>query len=542
MTLRSPPDPDLDRAIGALTAEELRAFVRDALERLDDEPRNALADSLMARAAKGRAGWKPPGPSRRIVADVKRFADAAHRIGYAEPTEVDNFLRLATRAFLAGDHTTARGVFEALLPPIGDGEIDLGQHEMVDEVLSVNPHECAAQYLASVYGTTPLEARAEALGAAMDAVRGVASTWAPLEQMERVTTSPLPELDAFLPRWVKHLEQQPPSDDEAEEDRDRWVLEAILRLEGVPGLERISRKTKKPLALRAWCEARVEQGDWAEALRAYDEATKLAGKSHWRGDFLDGAALAAQRLGRRDAATRLHAAWLGAPSVARLLRWLGAGSPPAVTLAKRANAAIGRCPATAGRQLGLLYVLTGDVPAAAKLLAKAPGLGWSGEGHPGHVLFPAFAGLLAEGTGGTLSAELFTGLQEAPRDRLGMDWDDADAERPELSTPTMAELIGTAGPSACIDSQDREAMLEAMRAAATKRVAGILGNKRRGHYGHAARLLACCLELAPATGRQQAVAEWVGKVRKAYSRYSAFQEECRKALTSISSRSDRRAR
>ncbi len=101
---------------------------------------------------------------------------------------------------------------------------------------------------------------------------------------------------------------------------------------------------------------------------------------------------------------------------------------------------------------GLLYVLTGDVPAAAKLLAEAPGLGWSSEGHPGHVLFPALAGLLAEGTRATLSAELFRSLQEAPRDQLDMDWDNGDEERPKLSTPTIAELIGTAGrvlPRAC---------------------------------------------------------------------------------------------
>ena len=46
-------EPDLDSALEALTADELRAFVRDALERLDDEPRGQLVDSLVARAAKG---------------------------------------------------------------------------------------------------------------------------------------------------------------------------------------------------------------------------------------------------------------------------------------------------------------------------------------------------------------------------------------------------------------------------------------------------------------------------------------------------------
>ena len=37
-------------------------------------------------------------------------------------------------------------MFEALLPPIAVGEIDLGQHELVDEVLTVDTHACVAQY------------------------------------------------------------------------------------------------------------------------------------------------------------------------------------------------------------------------------------------------------------------------------------------------------------------------------------------------------------------------------------------------------------
>jgi hypothetical protein len=533
--LRSQHDLDFDSALDAMTAEELRSFVRDALDRLDDEPRSALLHSLIGRAAKGSAGWRPPGPSRRIGDEVARFADAARRVGYGEPAVVDDYLRQGSKAFLAGDHATARRVFEALLPPVSDVEIDLGQHEMVDEVLTVNAQECAAQYLASVYMTTPLRDRGKVLSEAMDAVSGFASFWAPLEQMERVTAGPLPELEAFLPRWVKRLERLAPSEGEWEADRDRWLREAVLRVEGVAGLERIARKTRKPEALWAWCDAVVKQGDWAEALRAYDDATKLAGKSHWRGDFLDGAALAARELARPDATARLETAWLRAPTVVRLLRWLDAGSPTAATLVKRASEAIKRCPTKAGRQVGLLHVLGGNVHAAARLLAKAPGLGWSSDDHPGHLLFPAFAGLLADGARATLSAELFASLQDTPRDPLAMDWGNGDEEKPKLSTPSIAEPIRKVRPAARIDSQGRKEMLEAMQAATTRRVEGILGNKRRRHYGHAAVLVACCLELAPVAGQQEEVAEWVATVRKAYSRFPAFQEECRRALASISS-------
>lgn len=291
-------DPDLDRALDAMTAEELRPFVRHALERLQDEPRAELVDSLIARAASGSSGWRPRAPARRIVEEVERFAQVGRQIGSAEPHAVDGYLRQGIKASLAGEHETAHRVFEALLLPIADAEIDLGQHELVDEVLTVDVHECAARYALSVYLGTPLEDRADALEHAIDAVCGLASFWSPLEQMERVAAGPLPELDAFLPGWIRHLEREPSPENEWE--RDRWLREAVLRLEGVAGLERIARQTKRPEALQAWCRELAERAEWAESLRACEDAARLVGATHWRGHFLDGAALAGQQLGRRD--------------------------------------------------------------------------------------------------------------------------------------------------------------------------------------------------------------------------------------------------
>ena len=155
------------------------------------------------------------------TANSRRFgvARTARHAGSADPVEVDGYLRQGTKAFLAGEHAIARGVFEALLPPIAHGEIDLGQHEIVDEVLTVNEHECAARYVVSVYLTTPLEGRAEALCRAIEAVRGLGLFWSPLEEMERVATGPLPALGAFLPLWVEHTEREPSSVTDWENDR-----------------------------------------------------------------------------------------------------------------------------------------------------------------------------------------------------------------------------------------------------------------------------------------------------------------------------------
>src|SRR5215213_1259230 len=156
-------DTGLDGPAEAMTAPELRAFVRAVLDELEEEQRNRVIDSLMTRAAKGDAGWKPNRPSSRIVNDARSVADAAQRVGHADPDDVSEHLRLASKAFLAGDHASARAVFEALLIPISTVDIDLGQRELVDDVLSVDVHTCIAQYVTSVSTPTPLADRAGAV-------------------------------------------------------------------------------------------------------------------------------------------------------------------------------------------------------------------------------------------------------------------------------------------------------------------------------------------------------------------------------------------
>ncbi len=37
--------------------------------------------------------------------------------------------------------------------------------------------------------------------------------------------------------------------------------------------------------------------------------------------------------------------------------------------------------------------------------------------------------------------------------------------------------------------------------------------------------MACCVELAPRVGREVEVRQWFSKIRREYSRFSAFQKE-----------------
>jgi hypothetical protein len=72
--------------------------------------------------------------------------------------------------------------------------------------------------------TTPIERRPAAIIHAMDAMRGNALFFSALGEMERVAVEPLPDLEAFLPAWVTHVDQPSLSEDEWDDERVRWPL------------------------------------------------------------------------------------------------------------------------------------------------------------------------------------------------------------------------------------------------------------------------------------------------------------------------------
>jgi hypothetical protein len=135
------------------------------------------------------------------------------------------------------------------LPPIACVDIDLGQHELVEEVLGVDARVCVAQYIASVDTTTPLRSRADEILQAIERVQGVGTLSSPIKEMENVSAGSLPDLWAFRPLWVKRLQRLRPSKDAWE--TERWLREAVFRVDDVNGLERIARKTRRSQACLA---------------------------------------------------------------------------------------------------------------------------------------------------------------------------------------------------------------------------------------------------------------------------------------------------
>lgn len=514
-----PQASTIDAALEALDASELRAVIRGMVRTLDDSARSRLASEVIDRAARSPSGWLPPGPDDSIVEEIEEYAGSACDVGYADPSVVDDYLREGSNAFLGRKYRQAARIFRALLGPIGTGDIDLGQDELVEEVLGTDLDAVATQFAVSAYMTATPARRAQAVLLAMDELH-FGQFLSPLRALEEAAVEPLPGFGDFLSQWRSALDERTQADRNPEWDTDpgfdwdsdaeRWQREVVERMQGTGGLAELARASRRTGDLHAWCDALVAAGNWKGALAAFDDAAEIAvDRPYARGDFLDGAALAAERLGRSDLPVRLARACREAPSMARLRRWLGS-SKSRKTLRERVSEALAVCPRDQIRQIALLTLLGGNFEAAAKLLAAAPGLGWSSDDHPGHVLFPLFVSLLGDEP------------LEVDESDVVDDFDVAGALGDgRLATPAVAELVELAGLRAPDDAKVRAAVLVAMRQSAEKRIAGVTGKQRRRHYAHAASLALACRRIDGSAG----TAKWFADIQAEYRRYPALQRE-----------------
>jgi hypothetical protein len=503
---------DVDSALDVLSADELRKTVRNVLDELDEQARGRVASALINHAARSKSGWTPALVAEREVAETISFAKAAQRVAHADPSAVEEHLRRGTRAFLRKDYASAHRILGALLVPIGKCEIDLGQEELVEEVLSPDTMECTAQYLVCAYMIARPAERAEAVLAAINEVRCISHFYQPIADMERAAVEPLGDIDSFLPRWRDLIEPRRVGHVSGPWDmeEDAWRREVVTRLEGAAGLAKLARTTRTRDDLRAWCQGLVQSGDWKAALAAFEESAELATDDWMRGDMLDGAALAAEKLCYDDVPDRRERAWHARPSMVRLCAWLGLASTPSA-LSKWVTRAFDACPAGDFRQQSFLELLQGRFEAAATLLATASGLGWSDEEHPGRLLFPLFARLLAPSNAFAQSNNWLAVV-------------DTDPSRLPMSD--IEQILGKVGVDGVGNPSLRRVVLAAMRKAAESRAAGVTGRKRRGHYEHAAQLIAACV----LCDRSTDTAGWLAGLRAQYRRFPALRSELDRAL------------
>jgi hypothetical protein len=450
---------------------------------------------------------------------------------------MDEFLTAAAKASVAGDHTTAKQLFAVLFRPMSDGDLSLGEEEMVSEVLTVDVEVCASRYALAVYMTTPVQERAAASWQVHERTSSLTLAEISLRSMEEASSGPLPDQGAFLPLWIQYLEQKARPGSAWQGPPERMLREAVSRGEGVAGLERLARAAGTCDAFHAWLSAMKDKADWTGVLRAAEEGSQLKSADDARGTFFDQAALAAVQLGRSDVTQRLEAAWRGAPSLARLLRWLMACDPSPETLRKRAASALADSRGHTPRLQAVLHLAVGDVDLAANILATSTGSEWPRRDHPGAILFPALCRLLGAPRDGTIRAQLVKDIQRPPEEYFDLEVP-AEASRgpsaPRLSTPSLAAVLDRAGVR--LSPEGRVVAVQALIAAAEARTEAVIKEKDRREHEHAASLVAACVEV----DRLDSEA-FLRRIDQRASRYPAFRQDLGRALGRSPKRRPRQA-
>ncbi|MDX9722856.1 MAG: hypothetical protein RBU37_19055 [Myxococcota bacterium] len=493
------------------------------------------------------------GPSESLIAAIEAFAAQARRAYGASPRLVDDCLYQASLAFTARNYAGNVRIIRPLLVPICNGRIDLGQQELVEDVLTVNVESCAAQYAVAMYMTSSERQRVRALLVAIDELSHVGRFFKPIQELEQVCVEPLPGLDTFLEQWQALLEKvrcarvaaearrklsnkapqelggtgqlpyrqedaiprwaEPEEHNESEEPEedallsfynrhpsqfaDDWLREVVHRRESCAGLARLARRDRDRRDIQEWCRQVEHEGDWRATQLAYEEGSLLDPSS---AELCDSAALAIQVLGVEAPDPYLERAWRTTPTLTRLLRWLGRCETRAALL-ERCAIATDALPQDALRQRGLLLVLQEDLPGAAALLVEKAGADWHWDWHPGDLLMLVFAHLL-----GAQRLSPQSGL-------VRYEGVEANEHRPTLATPSLQALLERAEVHV---GQHRSVLIEAMRAASTRWVDKVTQLKLRNRYSHAARFALLCSRVG-ATGQQ-----WLQELRAAYRGFPAL--------------------
>ncbi len=96
---KSKPDAsEVDAALAAMDADELREVARDILLELDDRAHGRVVNRLIERAARNISGWTPTSPSGDAVSEIVAFAEAANQRPLGAHMKKPDFLKAGHQA------------------------------------------------------------------------------------------------------------------------------------------------------------------------------------------------------------------------------------------------------------------------------------------------------------------------------------------------------------------------------------------------------------------------------------------------------------
>lgn len=455
---------------------------------------------------------------------------------------VEPITRLFDQAQAAFDYsnlTLARDAYQALFE-LCSQEDDYGGGIRLERIADFDQEEALARYLFAVYTLAPAAQRPEQLFEAMIQVHEWSGKPLMFEHLNQISLLPLPDLEAFWPKWIAFLT------DKTGSDADIWLREAVRLTQGTAGLATLARElgVSHPRAYLDWLAALIQEQRFTEALAAAQEALQsLPAYLPIRAAVADHLCAAANQIKDTPA---LHAgrweAFLAAPNLSRLLDVRD--TAPVTERLQEMRRAMEylqeymkhsrdlsqpiyykddlELPTRVGqRVLVHAMLMSGDWASARQIATQEQVLGWSSSESIQGLVLAFFLVWLSEKTISLPSSLALLWQQRLSVSEFYGDTDSPLVKRLQAAYQELFSQISLA-------AVQQDNVLTWCLEIANRRVDAIVGGQHRGSYDKAALLITACAEVLHMRGEKDRASELLTNVRERYPRHRAFQTELNK--------------
>ncbi|MDW7655721.1 MAG: hypothetical protein SCM11_00960 [Bacillota bacterium] len=546
---------EIEKRLHAMTIDELRQLILHWAEQKKPEGRRFFLDQLK----------KPPEDKSSINVDlsvidaVREFCARISDGEYLDEEEwqddefdgvagdeswveeMDGFLAEARQQMMNRQYQTAWQIYEPIIAVLEeDWESSLLPGSSgVESMLNENLPEHIALFFHAVYRTAEPNERPHRLYQEITRFEQMSRSF-DLTSINEVLKEPLPELDVFLPDWVRYLLEHPFN------NSSRLIRNAFKLLDEA-ALATFARQhaDRYPGVFVDWLDRILERDATAEAAVVAREALQAIDPERCvRSQVGDRLA----RIGKQqnDMTMQLEgcsAAFYSSPGLSRLLSlyeaaWQTGDFAAVSSQAVERLQALLDLPKKPYRsdddkdlerawadQLLLAHalLLSGRYQVAMEAAKAFESLGWTYGANPKPILFYFFVAVL---TPRDRQQSFITG-QWQPVAELSMFR--GESINFALYQDMSFRIIEQNPP----DEQQKQSLLTWLLQEATARIQAIVGNQHRTSYHKAAMLLAVLVQTYSSLGRQQEGRDLISQIETSYSRYSAFRAEIRKACRLI---------
>ncbi|MEW9676813.1 hypothetical protein ABRT01_11605 [Lentibacillus sp. L22] len=546
---------EVQRRLADYSAEEIRNLIMEwAAEELPDKRMDFL-NKLKLENQEGMSQTDADTLRGEIETFAKDVEDGAYVDGYGWDDdlkeerdfgdeswsgEMDNFFLKARNLLREGHHEAAEEVYRKLFDILEMGEEPGFLPGVLDinHMLEVDLHEQIALFLRSVYLNAKPEDRVNLLFETMNEFAYWTSPRVNLTDVCDSLDAPLPDFHAFLTDWIEFLKEKPPF------HVNQLLREAVFLKGGIQAIAAFasSYADKFPEAYMDWIWALEKEGKEESMLKVVTEGLeKIPDNFTVRANIAE----KMTEIGREHNDSRMELKGLGEsfhsnPSIKYLLDlYILAEKEDCLDeirdeVENRMNELRDE-----GSVRGEIFrftdsrhttidegdyiqalILGGRYEKVFEMCQGKGSLGWSSAAHPKPIMLTFLMDVLSRGNNNS----------KVLKDQWRYAISRGIFGNQEINMDKYNQVLNQVKSAVYLTEEQEEFYLTWCRNETGRRIDAIVGNKHRGSYNKAAKLLVAMAETLASSRNKQDGLRFVEKYRSKYWRHSAFKREVAEAL------------